>query len=365
MTKRVWIYDLECYAQLFSATFIDRDSDETRVFWIYKNDDHRKELMDFLRNEVAGLVGYNCINYDSQLLEFLQRNPKATTYELRNYSDLIVNSENRKLDVPEWRLSIPHLDLYKIHHFDNKNRRTGLKWCEFMMDLENIEDLPSDGIGDNWLQMTLQYNFNDCVATKELYKRSLKLIELRSELSVMYGLNFRNASNSKIGSELALHLYCQATGKFKNDVRAMRTVRDKVVVREIIFPYIKFKSLEFNSILKKFNDTIIVSTKGDIEFSVKYKGFQFDYGAGGIHGSLKNTKIEADDENLIIDADVASLYPSIAIANDLFPEHLGKEFCQMYKRDIVDIRLAEKAKKDKGNKAIVEGYKEAANSIYG
>lgn len=137
--KKIWIYDLECYAQLFSATFIDKDSDECRVFYIYKDVDQRKDLFKFLNNEVKGLVGFNVLGYDSQLLEFLFRNPTATTYELRNYSDLIVNSENRKPDVPEWQLKIPHLDLYKIHHFDNKNRRTSLKWCEFMMDLENVE----------------------------------------------------------------------------------------------------------------------------------------------------------------------------------------------------------------------------------
>lgn len=365
MNKKIYIYDLECYHQLFSATFIDRDSDECRVFYIYKDVDQRNELISFLRTEVAALVGFNCLSYDSQLLEFLFRNPGATTFELRNYSDLIVNTEDRRVDVPEWRLSIPHLDLYKIHHFDNKNRRTGLKWCEFMMDLENIEDLPSDGVGDNWLDMTLAYNLNDVIATKELYNRSKKLIELRSELSAMYGLNFRNASNSKIGSELALHLYCKATGKFKNDVRAMRTVRNEVVVKDIIFPYINFKSNEFNNVLKRFNDTVVVNTKGDIEFSVTYKHFQFDYGAGGIHGSLHNAKVEANDEYMIIDADVASLYPSIAIVNKLYPEHLGEEFYQVYEKDIVAVRLAEKAKKDNGNKAIVEGFKEAANSVYG
>lgn len=153
--KRIWIYDLEVYHQLFSATFIDKDSDESRVFFVHKDIDQRAELFEFLNNEVSGLIGYNCINYDSQIIEFLYRNSKATTAELRNYSDVIVNSENRRLDVPEYRLRIPHLDLYKVHHFDNKNRRVGLKWCEFMMDMDNIEDLPSDGIGDNWLEKVL------------------------------------------------------------------------------------------------------------------------------------------------------------------------------------------------------------------
>lgn len=365
MKKRIWIYDLECYAQLFSATFIDKNSDETKVFYIYKDIDQRKELFDFLNNEVSKLVGYNVLNYDSQLIEFLYRYPNATTKELRNYSDTIVNGENRQPDIPEYKLRIPHLDLYKIHHFDNKNRRTGLKWIEFMLDLENIEDLPSDGIGNDWLSMTLQYNKNDVIATKALYEKSRKLIDLRKSLSQKYGLNFTNASNSKIGSELCLHLYCQATGKLKNDIRSLRTVRNGVEGKDVIFDYINFDSLEFNEVLRKFSSTIIYNTKGDLEFSTTYKGFQFDYGAGGIHGSLHNRLVEIDDNTVMIDADVASLYPSIACVNKLYPEHLGEEFYRVYKHDIVDVRLAEKAKKEKGDKAIIDGFKEAANSVYG
>lgn len=140
--KKIYVYDIECFYNIFTATFIDKDSDDVRVFVIYKDRDDRQALFKFLDNEVQGLVGYNCINYDSQILEFLFRNKQVTTQELRNYSDLIINSEDRKLDVPEWKLRIPHLDVYKIHHFDNKNRRTSLKWCEFSLDMPNIEDMP-------------------------------------------------------------------------------------------------------------------------------------------------------------------------------------------------------------------------------
>ena len=49
----------------------------------------------------------------------------------------------------------------------------------------------------------------------------------------------------------------------------------------------------------------------------------------------------------------------------MYPEHLGPMFYTVYKEDIVDVRLAEKAKKDKGDKAIIEGFKESANASYG
>ena len=363
--KRVWCYDIECYSYVFLLVFIDINSDETRVFKVYKEIDEREQLKIFLKNEVSGLVSYNGLNYDSQLLEYIYRNPDFTVQELRNYSDVIVNSENRFPDIPEWKLRIPHLDLYRIHHYDNANRRTSLKWLEYSMDMENIEDLPSDGDGNNWIEQVEAYCINDVLSTKELYKRSAKEILLRKELSQMYNLNFRNASNSKIGSELCLKLYCDATGKFKSDVKSLRTYRKEVACKDVIFDYIKFTSKEFNMVLDRFKSTIVTNMKGDIEFSQVYKGFQFDYGAGGIHGSVTNNVIRETDDWKIIDCDVSSLYPSIAIKNKLYPEHLGEDFCKVYEHDIVGVRLAEKAKKENGNKAIVDGFKEAANSVYG
>lgn len=363
--KRIWVYDLETL-NIFTATFVDRDSDETRTFIIANYKDERESLFNFLNTEVDGLVGYNCLWFDAQILEFLYRNPKVTALEIRNYAEIITSNDREFPDIPEWRLRIPHLDLYKIHHFDNKNRRVSLKWCEFMMDFENIEDMPSQGEGNNWEEMVLSYNLNDVLATKELYKRSKNEIELRKSLTQRYGLNLINASNSRIGSELCLHLYCKATGKYKRDVKALRTKRDKIKVADILFDYVQFKSEELNNVLNYFKTQIVENTKSGIEVSQSYRGFQFDYGQGGIHGSLHNQVVEADVNTLIIDADVASLYPSIAIVNNLYPEHLGEEFTKVYNDDIVGVRLAEKVKPyEQQDKTIIAGFKEAANSVYG
>lgn len=359
--KKVWIWDLETL-DLFTATFLAKDSDDTRVFVINNELDDRELMFEFLDNEVSGLVGFNSINFDAQILEYMYRNPDCTPGDIRRYAHIITSDNDRQLDVPEWRLRHKHLDLYRIHHFDNKNKRTGLKWCEFMMDLDNIEDMPSQGEGENWLQMVLSYNYNDVVATKRLYELTASMIELRKQLTSMYGLNLLNASDSKIGSELTLKLYCQKTGRNIKDVRSMRTYRKSIKIGDIIFPYVRFDSNIFNLVLNHFRNLEIKDTKSGSEFSVNYKGFQFDYGSGGIHGSISNSVVESDDNYLIIDADVSSLYPSIAICNNLYPRHLGREFVDIYNKEIVIPRLI--AKKE-GNKVLADGFKLAANSVYG
>jgi hypothetical protein len=362
--KKTWVWDLETL-DIFTATFLDRDSDDTRVFVFSKTKDERPQMFEFLSNEVAGLIGYNSLHFDAQVLEYMYRYPDCTPQDIRNYAQIITSNNDRQSDVPEWKLRHKHLDLYKVNHFDNKNRRTGLKWCEFGMDLDNIEDMPSQGEGSNWEEMVLSYNLNDVIATKKLLKYTEPLLSVRRELQPLYNINCINYSNSKLGSEILLKLYCKKTSKDIKDVRSMRTYRSVIKIKDVLFNYINFKSIEFKALYKKFEEMEISKTKKEEEISVKYKGFEFVYGKGGIHGSVNNKIIESNDEYIIIDADVASLYPSIAIVNGLYPKHLGKEFCDIYKKEIVDVRLAEKAKKEKGNKAIVEGFKEAANATYG
>ena len=365
--KRVFVYDLETL-DIFTAIFIDRDSDYTRKFVISNRVDQRKELFNFLKVEVAGLIGYNVLHFDSQVLEYMFRNPTCTVSEIRNYATFVIQQENRFPDIPEWKLTIPHLDLFKINHFDNKNRMTSLKWCEFAMDLDNIIDMPSMGGGDNWEEMVLSYNMNDVIATKELYIRTLPMIDLRKDLSKLYNIPCLNWSNTKLGSELLLKLYCQKTGKDIKDVRQLRTYRPEIKIKDVLFEYISFKSDEFNNLLDRVKDLVITSTKKEDkeeELICRYKGFDFVYGKGGIHGSVNNKLLESNETHVLMDLDVSSLYPSIAVVNKMYPEHLGPEFYEVYKNEIVDVRIREKRKKELGNKAIIEGFKEAANATYG
>lgn len=56
----------------------------------------------------------------------------------------------------------------------------------------------------------------------------------------------------------------------------------------------------------------------------------------------------------------------LAITQGLYPEHLGPEFLDIYDKEIVSKRLAEKKKpKSERDFVIVEGFKLAANGSYG
>lgn len=64
--------------------------------------------------------------------------------------------------------------------------------------------------------------------------------------------------------------------------------------------------------------------------NVVVDGFRFDYGTGGIHGSISQKIARENAYYKIKDADVSSMYPNIAISNRVYPEHLTEKFCDIY-----------------------------------
>jgi hypothetical protein len=326
--KKTWVFDLETL-DLFTATFLDKDSDDLKVFVISKTKNQKKELFEFLSNEVAGLIGYNSLHFDSQIIEYLYRYPECTALDIKNYASVIVNNNNRRPDVPEWNLRHKHLDLFRALSLSTKAKRTGLKWCEFMMDLENIEDMPSQKENSNWEEMVLSYNLNDVIATKELYLRYIHEIELRKTLTKREGIDLLNCTEPDLSKKLFSKYLSKAMNISKNDLSTMYTSRDIVKVKDILFPYINFKTDKFKNILEAFKK-LELNEWDKPEFIVN-QGIDIVFGLGGIHAAPNNVIVKSNDNYIIKSLDVVSYYPNLAIKNGICAEHLPKDiFLNLY-----------------------------------
>jgi hypothetical protein len=329
MDKRVWVYDLETL-DLFTATFIDRDSDETRVFVISKSRNDKEELFKFLKEEVSGLIGYNNLHFDAQIIEYLFRNPNCTPQDIRRYAHIITSEDNRRPDVAEWQFRIKQLDLFRALSLSTKAKRTGLKWCEFGMDLENIEDMPSQKEGDNWEDMVLSYNLNDVIATKELYNRFKHEIDLRRNITIRDNVNVMNSTEPDMAKKLFGNYLSRAMRIPLNDLRSMSTIRDIVHVKDIIFPYVRFQQPVFQEVLAHFQ-TLALESKANFEKIVNYKGIPIVYALGGIHAAPKSKIFESNEKKIIKSLDVVSFYPNLMIRNNLCPAHLPNDvFLPLY-----------------------------------
>lgn len=377
--KYIVVYDIETLKSCFTYTAIDINTNEIFKFVVHKDRNDFIKLLDHL-SECKAQIGFNNVNFDYPIIHYIMCNGLDWAYSL-NADEIIkliyakaqeiITNQNKEGYFPSIRekeVLIPQLDLFRVWHYNNKARMTSLKALEISMNYPNVLDMPIDHTNDN-IQLSdideiLDYNLNDVLATKFFYEKSIPKTDLRKQIKNKYGIDCRNYSDSKIGESLLLKLYCDKTKSNSWEVKEWRSERNIIFIEDVLFDYIKFNSKEFNNLLLFFKRVIVNNgvTKNLFKKSVIYKGFQYDYGVGGIHGCIKAGIYSSDDKYIIIDADVASLYPNIAIKNRLYIEHLGEEFIDIYDKEIVQERL--KAKKA-GDMSISDALKLSANSVYG
>ena len=390
MKDNVIIYDIETMQELFLIVcMVPGKAGKSFQVSRWKN-----QLDAFVRyteaNNDVYWVGYNNLRFDSQVVEWILRN-HDNWHELSNL-EICARIAQKAADVihdanydvfPEYReheLSLKQLDLFKIHHYDNKNRMVSLKRLEFEMDLENIEEMPIHhtkvDMTKEEVEMTIDYCYNDVDATYEFYKITLgdcdhplykgnNQVELRQDIEAEFGIPCMNYSDSKIGDEMIKKYYCSEKGIEYRELPRKGYFRKNIDLKNCIAKYVVFETPQLTEFLKKMKKTVL-GLQDDFKEHIDFHGNVYSFMKGGLHTENKPKVFEADEEYEIIDWDVSSYYPAIIINNGQFPAHLGKEFLRGYKQ-MFEKRLELKpfAKKDKKIKGIVGALKLAVNSVYG
>jgi len=333
----VEIYDIEVFPNFFSYTGLCIDTKQISVFVLHESNFQYDELGKQL-NKLKGQIGFNNVNYDYPILHWMKLNSITEYNSLNDYLYAIYNESQRLINekysaIKEKDVQIPQLDLFRLNHFDNKAKMTSLKALEIKMQLPNVQDLPlpfDKPIKESDISNILAYNLNDVEATYQFYLKNLNKIKLRKKLSKKYNLNMINYPDPKIGESILLVECAKPLNTSIWELKKLRTFRKNIILKDIILPYIKFETKEFQNLLKYMNNQIVVNTKGDINYSViLINKFKFDYGTGGIHGSIKSGIYTPNNDEIILDLDVISFYPLLAVTNEFYPAHLGKIFCDI------------------------------------
>lgn len=337
------IYDLETYPNFFSCCCISVDTHDIHTFEISDrcNDWQDMKLwLEALAAHRVEMIGYNNLGFDYPIIHRLmtgqiEPNP-ASIYA---FVEALINAQgDRRWNFIPWpsdRL-IPQIDLFKIHHFDNQARRTSLKALQFAMRSESVEDLPiapGTYLTPQQMDDTRRYGEHDVLETRKFFHHSEKMIQFRRNLD-MEGDKL-NWSDKKIGEQMLAQTLGRSITHHWSDAQGRsvprQTPRHSIALGELILPVVKFESEEFRRIRDWFATQVITETKGVFDdVHATLDGFRFDFGTGGIHGSVERRAFHADADHDIIDVDVTSLYPSIAIVNDLAPAHLGGVFVETY-----------------------------------
>ena len=370
-----WVWDVETFPNVFTMA-VEHAEFSIRLYYEISpwRDDSRAivEFCQMLAQQGARMVGFNSVGFDYPILHTLLRMGRADAATLYAKAQAIIGTQGDDEDrwmhhVKPSDYIVPQVDLYRIHHFDNKARATGLKALEFNMRSASIEDLPfpvGTVLTQEQAAVLRRYNQHDVGETKRFYHHSLDMLRFRAELTHKYGRDFTNHNDTKIGKDyfvMRLEEAGVACYDFGPDGRKPRqTPRPVIHLRDAILPWICFQHPELVRVLAWLKAQSITETKGVFtDLTALVDGFTFVFGLGGIHGSLESTVVESDEEHVIVDLDVTSYYPNLAIVNGFHPEHLGREFVTIYRN------LFEQRKQYPKKSAESAMLKLALNGVYG
>lgn len=389
-TDNVIIYDIETMRECFIVVCMEPEK-TPKSFVVSKWQNQLDAFIKYTEENIDSYwVGYNNLRFDAQVVEWILRNHMhwhelsglEICAKIAQKAQDVIHDANYDVfpEYREWDLSLKQIDLFKIHHYDNKNRRVSLKRLEFEMDLENIEEMPihhdKANLTKDEVFLSLQYCFNDVDATYEFYKITLgdtdhplykgnNQIQLRKDIEEEFGIPCLNYSDSKIGDEIIKKYYCQEKGLEVKELPRKGYFRKSIDIKNCIAGYVQFETEQLQQFLQNIK-RLKLGLQDDFKEHIDFFGNVYSFMKGGLHTENKPEIFESDEEYEIIDWDVASYYPAIIINNERWPAHLGKEFLRGYKQ-MFDKRLELKplAKGDRKIKGIVGALKLAVNSVYG
>ena len=377
--KAHWVMDYETMKNCFIAVFEHYKEDTTKVFIVHQLRNDFKEFIEFLEENKQlkeWHISFNGLAFDAQITMFLLKEKDELinlpvdelTERIYEKAQEIISKqdEGEFQEYSERDMLINQIDVFKLNHWDNPAKRSSLKWIQYSMDWDNIQEMPIHHSTKvyTWTQLNIivDYCKNDVRSTKRIMELSKEQINLRANLTAEYGIKLYSASEPRISKELFLMFLSQKTGIKKYDLRQLRTNRNLINVRDLILPYTKFKTEVFQNLLDSFKLVMVNpnNTKGGFKYSIDYKGVKTDFGLGGVHGAITSGIYASGDGMVIMTSDVTSFYPNLAIRNGWSPAHLPqKEFCELYEWFFEERKKI--PKKDPKNYV----YKIILNSTYG
>lgn len=389
----ICVADIEVYASMFLFCGYKPKENKRYQYEISWRKNEIDGLVKHLLEEIEYMVSYNGIDYDNQVLQYIIDKHSVwydkTTDEIIEliyaFSQELISSQNYEQPPPykEQHMDIKQIDVFKIFHYDNKNRRVGLKWLEFSMDMPDIEELPIDfrkeDISEQEIEDTIKYCWNDVDATymgynyvignceHELYKNKDK-IQLRLDLIAERGLPHIaiNWNDGKIGDELNKRRYLELTGisnsKLWEKIKSRKT-RTQFTFGECFPKYWKFDTKEYQEFFKR-----IAKTKVNLNEKQEFPFRQYMFAKGGGHSTESARIVKPNDIQMLIDCDVSSMYPWNIGKNKIYPAHLGVKWNEGYVENIplrISAKKLFKESKEKKHESFAESYKYVLNINFG
>ena len=373
--KTCIVFDIESLKNIFTCTCKDTETDKITIFELSSRKVDIEKLINYFKQDCY-FVGYNNIHYDNPVLNYIIElynlgffNTKSTRQiieSIHNLSKLIISKEDGAVDKwkkYKWAKNYLSIDLLTMLY--SKALRVSLKEMQVTMQYSNVEEFIVDwnaNLPENQFDKLISYNINDVNSTTELLNRCKDDLELRIAIEDEYKINCLSLDGVNLGMQILEQEYIRHTGISKDKLESLRSPCSEIDLEKVILPWIEFDTPILQDLLKEMKSLHNVSPgRKGYEKTFLFGEMKTTVGVGGIHGDCGVCTIVPQEDEVLLDSDINSLYPSLIIEHGFYPPHLGKEFLEVYS-SIRTKRL--KAKKEK-NKVVDKTYKLSLNGLSG
>lgn len=389
--KIVYVYDIEVFQNIFHCSVKNTETNNIYKFEISERKNQLRELVKFFKqvdkyitwgdyyttniNIPANVIfcGYNNLHYDNPIINYIieyedklmQYNIPTICSSIFNLSKTITTSSEDNIDAwKHWKYQI-WFDTFDILTMLYSNKlRVGLKEIQVTMQYPNVQEFVCDWTKPLPLEdfeSMIDYNINDIESTSELLNRCKKDVDLRIAIEDEYGVRVLSKDGVNIGMKILTQKYLEKTGLTWQDIKDLRSPMSVIPLKDVILPFIKYDSPILQRVLDDMKNQIVSPGRKGYENKFVFNNLRYSVGVGGIHSVNSPEIIIPRDDEMLIDIDVASLYPSMLIEYEFYPKYLGKEFLEVYKQ-IKDERIEAK---HNGDKVKNETLKLALNGLSG
>lgn len=341
---RLIVCDTEVFSRDYIAVFYDISANAWSVF---HNDCAGVDRM--LSQPDCLFVGFNIKHYDRFILQAMASRAKPEL--VKEISDFII-----KKGRPGWehwyiRSQKKHLDICDLA--DDTQTGTSLKSIEGHLG-EDIEETEVDfcldrSLTENELQKTIQYCINDVKQTARLLVMRKNYLQGKIDVGKLKGIPAAKALSLTNAKLTALFL----------EAKPVPRTDERQYVFPSSFPLDKIPETALSFFRQIRDYTIPAGTLFQQEQQLDVGGCPTTIAWGGIHGAIPHCLREACGEYIILNYDVASLYPSLMIFWNYISRNIpdGKAYTQVYWD-----RLEAKAEK---NKRLSNTLKLILNTAFG
>lgn len=372
--KTCVVFDIEVLKNVFTCTCKNTDTKQITVFEISPRRVDIQGLVTFFYEDYY-FVGYNNIHYDNPILNYIimlynkhyfnSYSTRELTESVFRMSQLVID-KNSDFDLwKEYKYARNFLSIDLLTMLYSKALRVSLKEMQVTMQYKNVEEFVVDwhqDLPEKDIDRLISYNINDVESTEELLYRCKDLLELRIETEKDFGLPCLSLDRVNLGDRLLQLKVMEKTGLNKKQLENMKSPANYVDLEKVIFPWIKFESPILQKKLTDMKNQHNVSPgrKGYIN-TFMFGKMKVTIGVGGIHGDNGTCIIKPNEDELLLDSDVNSLYPSLMRMYHLYPPKLKNVLGQIFPQ-IIDDRLEFKRT---GQKNKNETYKYMLNGVSG